>query len=267
MPENRERRSFALTKGEVIQINATIITGILILLTFQSVTSTPLAFSELSDWDKALNKLNLERQKIAKQILSYEIELENMAKGTSAISSLDNVHEYYPDRLKDTQVRLDDLYFLQKEVNVNIETIEEKIEEYKEDHLQLLSDFIAPENLVRNIATAIIFPFAVSAIFESIMAVRESSVRQASKIGISLMVFGFIIIVIGLLTIISALASVSEYPILLALPEGEDKTGYLIIGLTFMFVLPALVIIVVVWKVKKYLREKRRKKENQARLD
>ena len=52
-----------LSRGEILQINATVITGLLILLTFQSVSPT-ITSTEIEQFVNDLNKLSIEEKKL-----------------------------------------------------------------------------------------------------------------------------------------------------------------------------------------------------------
>lgn len=187
-----------LSSTDIIQINATIITGLLILLTFQSVTAVPTIFSTMEETSKKLDDLYIEDKKLTSLLFFYEDEYQNL------LSSYDS-----SDRLKYIQSKIDDLSFRQKEAKLEYNLLNDELTSLQD--FSYLLGFIKSENIVRSVGMLMIIPFSISAVAETVISIRRKKENtDASKLGTSLMIAGFIVLIFGVLIIIGTLQIESD---------------------------------------------------------
>jgi len=207
-----------LTSSSVISIDATIVIGLLILLTFQSISSAFIESesqkfsSQLFDSDKLLSKydnlISLCDAAVTDPV-SFEQEIKDLV-----------LYDIPPD---------DDFYIQEKERELDPELFSEFKTKCKEWEIQridvittrialeewgfsygYLDEFMEESDYLRSLATGpfyikianlvMVFPFLVSAVIESIVAQKrkDETTTRASKGGVWFMMGGFLVIMLGL---------------------------------------------------------------------
>jgi hypothetical protein len=195
-----------LTSNDVILINATVIVGLLILLSFQS-TSSPLSISvKVTEKTNQLDEQRTQFNIASNQLKEYKKKLGNQldAEALELVQSTLPNAEY--QKILNEQLDHESLDLLKSkisELNVQLMGIEPHIKSLEEDisalkrtrNIVLSSDEI--ESAVKLISVVMIFPFAISAAYESIHSYKWAT-KDASRIGLGSMVAGFIAIAVGL---------------------------------------------------------------------
>ncbi|MGI0010408.1 MAG: hypothetical protein ACREAE_03305, partial [Nitrosopumilaceae archaeon] len=197
----------SLTNYEIIQIDATIIVGLLILLTFQSFSSSIIEDQLKSYFDNV-----------------YATDTE-LTKIYSVNSACDEWKSNSPDLKNELNLlyknRCDELKVKQFELSWEQDALHKLGMDFgyvdKDFRRTLYVTNLESAPLSMNaINLVIIFPFAVSAIIESIVAFKKKEGDdKASKAGWISMVVGFTMLVIGFVVIVGffAYASTPQPPI------------------------------------------------------
>lgn len=176
----------AITSQELIKANASVIAGLIILLTIDSITTIE-RFEDFSLIIKKYDELALEGDKlVAATDMSAQFVEEN-ADAIIASGAADGIVLSDHDRL-----------VKQTELSLEQKALEKRIDDKLSDTGSIIREII----LVKGIIIAIIVPFAFSAIVEvrhiSSREDKEDTEIPASKKGRILMVIGFVCVMIGL---------------------------------------------------------------------
>jgi hypothetical protein len=176
----------AITSQELIKANASVIAGLIILLTIDSITTIE-RFEDFSLMIKKYDELALEGDKLeAASDMSDQFAAEN-SDAISASGATDELFFYEHN-----------LFVKRAELKEEQMALEKRIDDKLSDTGSIIREII----LVKGIIIAIIVPFAYSAIVEvrhiSSREDKEDTEIPASKKGRRLMVIGFVCVMIGL---------------------------------------------------------------------
>jgi len=213
-----------ISSGDLLMTNATIIIGLLVLLTFSSVAS-PFGQEERSaffaNWyalqieinsgDRVLSKCNdlrisdTERTESLVSALTTGDPEKIVKRGENGkiLSSELDIAEMYDEVIKYdcAQLAFDKLKLTEKLKEMDTWGITYKYLENKSSNIvesQYHKDLASGPYSVNMINLAMIMPFLFSAILDTIISSRKEKTEVASNIGIGLMVAGFVIVVVGL---------------------------------------------------------------------
>jgi hypothetical protein len=226
----------ALDGSDVIQIDATIIIGLLILLTFQSVSSSFIE-GESKEFSSALLSSDKTFAKFDELVLfcddivgnpeSFE---QNYKKFVTDYVAIDPPPVYYNIRGFSTAEDVRD-YNYQRDLPPQLYTeFLSKCAEWESERIEIIHDTISLEDwgirygyldevgqesiYLKNLASGpfyvnlinlgMVFPFLVSAIAEAIIQRRKKDDDNASRIGVGFMVLGFVFVIGGLIAIANA---------------------------------------------------------------
>jgi len=176
-----------LSRGEILQINATVITGLLILLTFQSVSPT-ITSTEVEQFVNDLNKLSIEEKKLT--ILHSQCETSTKPYSNQQI-------------IDSNQMSLCD--------NFGIRAGELSLEMTALKKWGLASGYFSPDgrlsnyvgfslltpSIIAGINIIMIFPFIISSIHEVYSARKDKTNKTESVWGLRLLIIGFIVLILG----------------------------------------------------------------------
>lgn len=197
-----------LTSNDVILINATVIVGLLIMLSFQS-TSSPMSISvKITEKMNERDGLQTQFDVANKQFDEYKKKLNNQldAEALGLIQSTLPEDEY--QKILNEQLDQESADLLKSKISElelefmglesHIKTLDEEITKLQEnDNFVLRSDQI--ESAVKLVSVVMIFPFAISAAYESLQSLKKTREKEdASGFGLRWMVTGFIAIAVGL---------------------------------------------------------------------
>jgi hypothetical protein len=184
----------------VLQVNAAVIVGLLILLTFQSVSS-PFIENEVNDFSTKLSELDIEEKEII--LVSKECETRNEYSICST---------------------LDDMFFEFKVRKIAIEDWG-KSAGYLDDFGRLtpyMKFLLYLPMYLSVIILLMIFPFIISSVIEGLAIYRGSNMHEnQARLGIKLMTIGFITIIVGF-TVIMVFVAYASSPFVLNPDTDRD---------------------------------------------
>ena len=199
-----------LSSNDVIIANATVIVGLLILLSFQSTGSSMSISVKMTDVLERLEELQNESDNLQALVKAYQVILGDRTppdvlerlKSTLPPSEFNKILEKQtdPEKAKLIELDLPKLELKLIELEAKITVAQSKVEQIKDDDEFILRDDQI-ESRIRTVSVLMIIPFAVAAAWESIFSLRKKKKKdteRASTVGMICMVIGFGTVVLGL---------------------------------------------------------------------
>lgn len=191
-----------LTNSQVVQIDATIITGLIILMTLQSI-SPPFFQRQSEDVFGHIRDLTVEGDKLHSLVKEY---CSPQINGTGQIEIGEPYYHQkcinWLDRFDELEKELDGWNNVGKQMGV-LENNQTLAQSTKYAFNGLL--------FVNYITIFMILPFVVSAILGLTKKENQNKDNSASKVSIGFLIAGFIMIFIGLILIYGVMACSSPY--------------------------------------------------------
>lgn len=163
-----------------MQIDATVIIGVIILMTFQSFSSNA--------YEKQYGEIITESRELYSQYYVIAANLEDC----KAKNSTDC--EKYDSQLREIKLQYDGTKYWVQSLG-----IADNFEEFFSN----VTFFSIGGGLIANVVNlAMVIPFAISAVVESVRVLRGDTDPEASRRGIFTMMVGFGMVVVGFISII-----------------------------------------------------------------
>lgn len=186
----------SLSNNDVIQIDATVIVGVLILITFQFVIA--------DDFSIGLRDIALENKTNMFLIEEHLEELDRLRNGNSGIPGIQD-SSIDEQLIKEIELDLKDLHFKQLEISHTFGYLK-GFKDAESDYYDKPGGLVNTGELIRFVSLGMIGPFALSAIIEGIISFkRDKENDHASKLGLGFMILGFILVVLGMMSIVAQL--------------------------------------------------------------
>ena len=203
----------ALSSWQLIEINATVIVGLLFLFTFQMVSGPEVITKiqkELEDARKLYENVEF-NQKLVHSLNCKEIvKADYEAEANAHPETLSEMRRLCVQKVAETILIVGSLQEKYSNVVHNIEgfDIDEPISESVRIPTRIRSDATLPSFIINSMTNFLLVPFAVSAAYEVIYAKRYNLIRnkenqnedQASNIGVVFLIGGFIFLAVVLST-------------------------------------------------------------------
>jgi len=183
----------SLSNNDVIQIDATVIVGLLILITFQFALD-----------DFSINPRDLELNIAVNHQLyeRYIEEIDALSVGNSTAPGVTRV-DVDPQLIKKIQSNLQDLHFEQYVLYSKLGYLH-GTESAKSEAYDAPGGLVDIGEFIRFMGLGMLGPFALSAFIECILSFkRDKENDRASRLGIGFMMLGFFLIVLGMLAIVA----------------------------------------------------------------